>query len=974
VAQFFLIDGTDIGVERVRLGSQAGYVSLAERGTVSTSAIVVDDPAASLTLTGWKSVAVLESACSHPSIFRGFMATRSVGRGDDDSLILSASRRWDADIVDLNAKLYLRAIHLKEGKRPRETDLARRDWIINSQWFPSDIEAGTYISNAEPATLDEADYRGQYAADVLNDCVAARFGKNYFVHWDEALGASLFYGPTDATTLTSTLRISNVEADRDDITTFAPWRDAKLSRDPSGVYSGVYLQYANGSILRTSASTIAAFLRRDITVRNDRIGLASTAESIAAQLLTKYSAEEDRITCTVRLPAAKVNLVRAGMRIECKFSHLPGYTSFTFMRVVLCRVKQTFASDQVYDVDLEMVPTQRASTGGGVGTPPGGGGGSGPGPFLPPADTPPGVVQAEFISNRVPAMELPLATTPGNLLVSILTDRNSASIVPPTGFTEIKSVSMGGLRSLVMSYRVVQAGDGTGPWNGPGHHYMYELSSASFDSFVSIQNAAASLTQNAGGSLTPTAGRPAIIIGAGIAMTSDVGPGEPTVTPAAGVTEKLDTAAMGGIFAQSPRLWIGQREVNPTSGAYLISGTMAQSVDASGITAAFVSSSADDFAPSPGQETCEQVTGDGIRDTFALNHPYLDLSVKATLQGTVPIGVTETDPAHGVVQTDFIPASGRIVQFRYQAGAGPATGSNNPACATFTAIPPEALGSGATGSGLLALTDAGTWDSFRFARMGGLELTSVGSNSVLDLAGANVFDLTLRADQTISFANVPTYSGRESDVTLLLRQSGTGPWGVTWPGSVSWVGGSAPSIAQGSNAVTLVGLLTLDGGTSWLGTSAGQSASTLQNHGNTGSAETFSYAIAETHSATVDASTTFSLTGATSGVPAYMVLELTVGSSPPYTITWPGTVVWQDTAPTLPTTAGDVMFIELYTRDGGTTWYGFPIGGGGASADDTRVWMPLTTVVGGVPDLVWDTDGTNYSLIPSLVPLSGDSP
>lgn len=32
---------------------------------------------------------------------------------------------------------------------------------------------------------------------------------------------------------------------------------------------------------------------------------------------------------------------------------------------------------------------------------------------------------------------------------------------------------------------------------------------------------------------------------------------------------------------------------------------------------------------------------------------------------------------------------------------------------------------------------------------------------------------------------------------------------------------------------------------------------------------------------------------------------------------------------------------------------------------DAAVWMPLTTVVGGVPQLVWDADG---SLIPTKVP------
>lgn len=55
------------------------------------------------------------------------------------------------------------------------------------------------------------------------------------------------------------------------------------------------------------------------------------------------------------------------------------------------------------------------------------------------------------------------------------------------------------------------------------------------------------------------------------------------------------------------------------------------------------------------------------------------------------------------------------------------------------------------------------------------------------------------------------------------------------------------------------------------------------------------------------------------------------------------------------------------TDDGGDSEVDITIAAaGGNPADDTHVWMPLTTVVGGVPELVWDGDN---SLIPTLVPV-----
>ena len=100
-------------------------------------------------------------------------------------------------------------------------------------------------------------------------------------------------------------------------------------------------------------------------------------------------------------------------------------------------------------------------------------------------------------------------------------------------------------------------------------------------------------------------------------------------------------------------------------------------------------------------------------------------------------------------------------------------------------------------------------------------------------------------------------------------------------------------------------------------------------HGNTGATETFD-ALTGWHSATLDSATvTATFTGATSGLVASMVLELAQDGTGGRLVTWPGSVVWPaGVAPTLSTAAAAVDILTFFSRDGGTTWYGFGTGGG----------------------------------------------
>lgn len=90
----------------------------------------------------------------------------------------------------------------------------------------------------------------------------------------------------------------------------------------------------------------------------------------------------------------------------------------------------------------------------------------------------------------------------------------------------------------------------------------------------------------------------------------------------------------------------------------------------------------------------------------------------------------------------------------------------------------------------------------------------------IDLEAGNVAEATLTEDTSIDFTNPPA-AGKAGSLTLILKQDGTGGWSVTWPGSVVWPGGSAPSLSTAADAIDVLTFVTTDGGTTWYGFLAG---------------------------------------------------------------------------------------------------------------------------------------------------------
>ena len=99
-------------------------------------------------------------------------------------------------------------------------------------------------------------------------------------------------------------------------------------------------------------------------------------------------------------------------------------------------------------------------------------------------------------------------------------------------------------------------------------------------------------------------------------------------------------------------------------------------------------------------------------------------------------------------------------------------------------------------------------------------VTLSGTSTTIDLATATNFVHDLTGNTTYTFSN-PATSGNASAFTLKIIQGSTART-ITWPASVDWAGGTAPTLSSANNAVDIFTFFTLDGGTTYYGFTAGQ--------------------------------------------------------------------------------------------------------------------------------------------------------
>jgi hypothetical protein len=101
-------------------------------------------------------------------------------------------------------------------------------------------------------------------------------------------------------------------------------------------------------------------------------------------------------------------------------------------------------------------------------------------------------------------------------------------------------------------------------------------------------------------------------------------------------------------------------------------------------------------------------------------------------------------------------------------------------------------------------------------------VTSSSNATTINCEAGNVFSNTLSENTTFTFSNPPA-SGTAYGFSLkIVQDASASGYTVTWPSSVDWNNGFAPSLTDSASAVDQFMFYTHDGGTTWYGFRAGR--------------------------------------------------------------------------------------------------------------------------------------------------------
>jgi hypothetical protein len=333
----------------------------ANRGEVGTGGFDVYDASSALTIPALKDITFSESAASPTTIFSGFTHARTTAYIQDAAL---SARQWSVETTDLNALASDFVLTSADSPdRSSESDYTRITWLLSTVFGTSGSITVGNVPNTNTVTMDASDYDGRYAADVLAECSEAA-GKLWFIY-DYGSGRKLYYDLASGTALSSTAKISDVAADVDGTTVFAPVGNASIKRSPDRIYSKIYFKYNGGNVTVSNGTTATTYRTREASVLDSSVSDSTLATTKATALLDGAAAELNEIDgLVITMAGADLNTIRAGQRIQIKLTR-QGISSYTYYRVIRRTIAPLgAASEAKYQVALGLASDVLASANG----------------------------------------------------------------------------------------------------------------------------------------------------------------------------------------------------------------------------------------------------------------------------------------------------------------------------------------------------------------------------------------------------------------------------------------------------------------------------------------------------------------------------------------------------------------------------------------------------------------------------------
>jgi len=101
-------------------------------------------------------------------------------------------------------------------------------------------------------------------------------------------------------------------------------------------------------------------------------------------------------------------------------------------------------------------------------------------------------------------------------------------------------------------------------------------------------------------------------------------------------------------------------------------------------------------------------------------------------------------------------------------------------------------------------------------------VTSSSNATTVNCEAANAFSHVLTENTTFTFSNPPASGTAFSFSIEIIQDASASGFTVTWPASVDWPSATAPTLTATASAKDVFVFYTRDGGTNWLGFTAGQ--------------------------------------------------------------------------------------------------------------------------------------------------------